>query len=155
MAMVTIRHCTKEEAPELQKLNDEVFIGNAKYDTDLDLNWAKSEKGSKYFNELLNDNNALCLIAEDGDRKIGYLAAAPKEIDYRNSKYVEIQNMGVNPDYRSQGIGKRLMEQCFEWARSMGFQKVFVTSYIQNKGAVDFYKNNGFDEIDISLEKTL
>lgn len=130
-------------------------MDNAKYDTDLDLNWAQSEKGKTYFTQLVNNSDALCLIAEDGDKKIGYLAASPKEIDYRNSKYFEIENMGVNPEYRSQGIGKLLMQKCFEWAKSRGFQKAFVTSYIQNTKAVDFYKSNGFEAIDISLERDL
>lgn len=41
------------------------------------------------------------VIAEDANTKIGYLAGAPKEIDYRNSKYFEIENMGVVPEGQS------------------------------------------------------
>lgn len=153
--MITIRQVNKDEISDIQALNDEVFIDNSKYDPDLDLSWAKGEKGRKYFIELLNDPESLCLIVEDGNRKVGYLAVGPKHIEYRLSRYCEIQNMGVIPEYRSQGIGKVLMDECFSWARAQGYQKVFVNSYIKNQGALDFYKENEFEEIDISLEKSV
>lgn len=153
--MITIRQCTPTDRSDLQHLNDEVFRDNATYDDDLDVDWAKSDKGKKYFTELLQNDHGLCLIAEDGNTKIGYLTAAPKKIEYRNSSYVEIQNMGVTQRYQSQGIGKLLLESFFEWAESKGFQKAFVNSFVKNTGAVSFYKKNGFHEIDISLEKQL
>lgn len=153
--MINIRLATKEEVQDLQNLNDEIFMDNAKYDSDLDLTWAQSEKGRTYFTELVNNDGALCLFAEDDGKKVGYLAASPKDIDYRKSKYFEIENMGVTPAYRSKGVGKLLMQRCFEWAKEKGFQKAFVTSYVQNIGAVNFYRSNGFVEIDISLEKDL
>ncbi len=153
--MLNIRLFRKDEVSDLQNLNDEVFIHNAEYDKDLDLTWAKSNKGRVYFTELLDNPEALCLIVEDEGKKVGYLAASPKKIDYRKSKYFEIENMGVTPEYRWKGIGKLIMNKCFEWAKSKGFEKAFVNSYIQNVEAIEFYKNNGFKEIDVSLEKVL
>jgi ribosomal protein S18 acetylase RimI-like enzyme len=153
--MIIIRRATKDEVSDLQNLNDEIFMDNAQYDSDLDLTWAQGAKGKEYFTQLVNNPEALCLFAENEGKKIGYLAASPKIIDYRNSRYFEIENMGVTPEYRSKGIGKMLMQECFAWAKSKGFQKAFVTSYSKNIGAVDFYKKNGFEEIDISLEKDL
>ncbi len=153
--MIKIRIGTINDLLVLQDLNDEVFIDNAKYDIDLDLNWAKGDKGKKYFAELLSNKDAYKIIAEDEGKAIGYLAAAQKHIDYRNSKYLEIENMGVIPEYRSNGIGKLLIDECVTWAKENGYQKIFVNTYIANEKAISFYKKNGFDEIDISLEKVL
>lgn len=153
--MITIRFCENTEISDLQTLNNEVFVDNKKYDSDLDLNWALSEKGLRYFTELVNDKESLCLIVEDDGKRIGYLAAGPKYYDYRNSKYFEIQNMGVTPEYRSKGIGRQLMQKCLEWAKSRGYQKVFVSSYAKNEGALAFYKASGLKEIDIGLEVSL
>lgn len=153
--MVRIRPAQKHEIADLQELNDEVFIDNASYDSDLDLTWAQGEKGRAYFKQLLQDPTCLCLIAEDQGRRIGYLAAGPKEVDYRKSRYFEIQNMGVIPEYRSQGIGKLLINTAFDWAKLQGFEKAFVCSYARNQRAIHFYKNHGFSEIDVSLECTL
>lgn len=153
--MIKIRLTTINDLSVLQDLNDEVFIDNAKYDIDLDLNWAKGDKGKKYFNDLLSNKEDYKIIAEEEGRPIGYLAASQKFIDYRNSKYLEIENMGVIPEYRSKGIGKLLMDECSTWAKENGYQKIFVNTYIANQKALSFYKNNGFNEIDISLEKIL
>jgi ribosomal protein S18 acetylase RimI-like enzyme len=153
--MIQIRPATVHEVKDLQMLNNEVFVDNASYDEDLDLDWAMSEKGFRYFSTLVHDPSSLCLIAEDDSRKIGYLAIRPKEIEYRKSKYAEVQNMGVIPEYRSQGIGKKLLFKSIDWAHAQGYTKVFVCSYAQNKRAIDFYKLSGFSEIDVSLEKTI
>jgi ribosomal protein S18 acetylase RimI-like enzyme len=153
--MIHIRRARTNETPDLQSLNNEVFIDNAKYDDDLDLDWANGAKGKKYFTDLLHDPGSFCLIAEDDEKKIGYLAAGPKEIDYRKRRYLEIQNMGVIPEYRSRGIGKLLLEECITWAKSQGFHKIFVSAYHENERAIDFYRKTGFTEIDVSLEKTI
>lgn len=150
-----IRQANKDEVEILQILNNEVFIDNQKYDSDLDMNWARSEKGKKYFSKLLNDSNAFCLIAEDNKKLIGYIAARKKDISYRKSKYIEIENMGVIPEYRSKGIGSSLIKKCLTWAKEKGFQKIYVNSYFQNNKGIVFYKRNGFTEIDLSLEKTI
>ncbi|OGK58937.1 hypothetical protein A3H84_04410 [Candidatus Roizmanbacteria bacterium RIFCSPLOWO2_02_FULL_40_13] len=73
-------------------------------------------------------------------------------MSYKKSKYLEVENMGVIPEYRSKGIGAMLMENAKKWAKENGYQKLFVNSYFKNQKAIDFYKRNGFEEIDISLE---
>lgn len=153
--MITIRLATAQDIATLQELNNELFLDNQKYDPDLDRGWAKSEKGKEYFTQLLNKKDACVFIAEENEKPIGYLAAAPQDISYRKSRYLEIENFGVNPGYRSQGIGSLLMKKCLTWAKSHGFQKVYVNAYFSNDRALAFYKNNGFGEIDVSLEREL
>jgi diamine N-acetyltransferase len=154
-SMVNVRPANKNEVKDLQDLNDAVFIDNYKYDSDLDLNWAQSDKGHQYFTKLLDNPDSCCLIAEEDGRKIGYLAARPKPMSYRKSKYFEIENIGVIPEYRSKGIGTMLMNECLKWAKSQGFQKAYLNAYFDNHSAIEFYKRNGFSEIDLSLEKSL
>lgn len=153
--MINIRNANKDEVKDLQNLNDELFIDNYKYDEDLDMSWAQSSKGKDYFTKLLQDSDATCLIAEDKNKKVGYIAGRKKEISSRKSNYFEIENMGVIPEYRSKGIGSLLMGNILKIAKSKGFQRAFVNSYFRNKGAIKFYKKNGFLEIDVSLEKNI
>jgi ribosomal protein S18 acetylase RimI-like enzyme len=151
--MIRIRTAKKTEWPKLQDLNNEVFIDNQKYDADLVRDWSHSKAGKKYFQELVDDPKSLCLVAEaDSGELVGYLAASPKPISHRKSKYFEVDNMGVTPDHRSKGIGQKLMERCVKKAKERGYQKVYVNSYSSNAGAIKFYKKYGYSEIDISLE---
>jgi len=119
------------------------------------MDWSQSIEGKKYFTNLVNNPNACCLVAEEKIKLIGYIAATYKEFDYRKRKYIEINNMGVMPTFRSRGIGTLLIKECLKWARSKGFQKIYVNSYFQNHKAINFYKRNGFLEIDLSLERDI
>ncbi len=152
---IAIRKAGKDEVKSLQNLNDEAFAENREYDPDLLLDWAQSDKGKSYFTKLLNNQENCCLVAEDKGKLVGYIAAAPKIIAHRRSKYIEIQNLGVIPSYRQQGVGRRLMDTCIKWAIDKGYQKAYLNSYFANVKAIDFYKRNGFSEIDISLEKNI
>lgn len=153
--MIKIRIAKTNDKKALQNLNDKAFCDNPKFDSDLDLNWAQGEHGDRYFTETLNDPEAYCIIAYDGDINVGYLAASEKKINHRNSHYVELQNMGVIPEYRLQKIGTLLINEFFTWAKTKGFEKVILNAYIANTGALEFYKRHGLTEIDISLEKML
>lgn len=86
--MIKIRSAKKEEIKILQDLNDKLFQDNSKYDPDLLKNWAISSAGKKYFLKVLNNPKAICLIAEKNNKPIGYVAAAPKNMDWRLSKYI-------------------------------------------------------------------
>lgn len=153
--MIIIRQAQIGDLQKLQLLDDEVFVHDLEYDPDLDMDWAKSEKGEKYFSDLLKNPNSYCLLAEDNGKAIGYLACLPKDNGYRKSKYVEIGNMGVSPEYRSKGIGSMLINKGLKWARTRNYQKIYVSAYFGNKQAIKFYKKNGFLEIDLGLEQNL
>jgi len=152
---MVIRTATIDDVKTLQNLNDEVFVDNHKYDSDLKIDWAQSDTGKEYFSNVVNNPNAICLIAEDEGKAIGYIAAAPKEFGYRLSKYLEIENMGVSPDFRSKGIGSKLITECLKSAKEKGFQRAYVNAYFENIKAINFYENCGFKKIDISLEKDI
>lgn len=150
-----IRNADTGDIKVLQDLNDEVFIDNAKYDPDIKTDWAQSEAGKKYFINVINDPDAVCLIAEENSVAIGYILGSRMAREYCKSKYFEIENMGVHPDYRSKGIGSKLMDNCLKITKEKGFQKVYVNVYIKNEKAVNFYKKYGYNEIDVCLDKTI
>lgn len=152
-SMITIRPAGRDDIRALKNLNEELFIDNQQYDPDLVIDWSQSEKGKTYFSNLLSKQEACCFIAEEDGKPIGYIAASPKHVDHRKSTYIEINNMGVTPEYRSKGVGTILINECLQWTKSHGFQKAFVSSYFNNRKAIDFYKRNGFLEIDIGLER--
>ena len=153
--MLTIRTARKDEVEDLQKLNAAVCIDNHRYDEDLVMDWSYTEKAKEYFTKILNNPDAFCLIAEDDGKKIGYLAANKKIFGHRKSRYFEVENIGVVSEYRSKGIGTKLLKKSIAWGKKKGFQKVFLDAYIGNTNAIQFYKKNGFTEIGISFEKKI
>ena len=153
--MINIRTANKNDSEALQNLNQEVFIDNQQYDSDLKMDWSKSENGKNYFNKILNDPESCCFIAEENGQPVGYISASPRKVNYLKSKYFEIDNMGVAPKYRSKGIGSLLIDKCLGWAKIKGYNRLHVNAYFSNKKAVNFYKKNGFSETDISLQRNI
>ncbi|MFI5240912.1 MAG: GNAT family N-acetyltransferase [Microgenomates group bacterium] len=152
---MNLRFARPNDVQILQNLNNEIFVDNSKYDPDIIIDWAQSPLGRDYFTQVVNDSDSICLIAEENGKPIGYINAAPKEFDYRHKKYIEVQNMGVSPDFRSKGVGAELMKECLKIAKEKGFEAVYVVSYYDNSKAVAFYEKSGFKRIDLGLERDL
>jgi ribosomal protein S18 acetylase RimI-like enzyme len=153
--MIKIRHAGKDDVSVLQKLNNELFQDNQKFDPDLKMDWPMSDKGSKYFSELIDSNESYVLIAEDDGNPVGYLIAEVRDIEYRNGKSIFLENMEVNPESRHKGIGSILISELVNLANEKGIKKIYATSYLKNNNALGFYRKNGFKDIDITLEKTV
>ncbi len=67
----------------------------------------------------------------------------------------EIDNMWVDEEYRSRGIGKELMSDVEIWAKEKGTRKMRVITSCKNEKRIKFYKREGFSEYDLILEKDI
>lgn len=152
---IQIKPAKKEDWKIIQKLNNEVFISDAANDDDLDLNYPFSRRGISYYKRLASGKYGKCFIAYFHETPTGYVAIAVKDFGYRKSKYVEVENIGVDPQYRSQGIGKLLMNAAENWAKEQKATKLYVSAYWDNKRAIGFYKKIGFYEIGLELDKKI
>lgn len=139
----------------IQKLNNQVYQSDSKFDADLDLSRPFSEGGESYFKKLANGEYGKCMIAYLNSTPVGYVAMSELKFDHRKSKYVEVENMGVSPEYRSMGIGHLLIAEAKKWAKSKGISKLFVVAYSKNEKAVKFYKREGFGDVGLEMEMTV
>lgn len=149
---ILIRLATLEDVQLLQKLNQEVFVDNYEYDRDLMMDWALGEPGKNYFTRSVSSDKSACFIAEINKEAVGYIAVGHKMTYFRKSRYLEVENIGVSPEFRSKGVGAMLIKKAKDWAKELGYQRLSVSSYFQNTKANEFYKRNGFAEIDLGLE---
>lgn len=150
-----IREVVSDDWKLLQELNNEVFIHDKEYDDDLDMNWPLSEEGINYYKSLASGEYGKCYIAEIDNKAVGYIALGEKDFGYRKRKYIELENMGVLPEYRSKGVGRELVLKAKEWASEQKATKLYVSAYWGNKGAISFYEREGFKPIDEGLEVRL
>ena len=150
-----IRPTTVNDIQTLQQFIAELFVDNQQYDTDLKMYWPKSPQSKEYFSKVVNNKDSICLLAEEENKAVGYICATPKEFDHRLKKYIEIENMEVTPNFRSQGIGEKLVNECLRIAKEKGFDKVYVCSYSDNSKAISFYEKIAFKKVDVGLERDL
>ena len=91
--------------------------------------------------ELLSLKNTVSVTARDNsnqDKLVGYLRLLT---DHAYMFY--ILDVMVDPEYRKQGIGKKLLELTVNKCKENGFIKIFLTAI---PGSEPFYENFGFKE---------
>lgn len=153
---VEIRAALAADWPTIQQLNYQVFVNDAEHDDDLNLDWPFSPAGVEYYQQLTDGSYGQCFIAEIDGQPVGYVAlAVKKDFDYRRSKYVEIENIGVKPAFRSQRIGTKLMARAVDWAKEHQATKLYVSAYWENHRAIAFYERHGFYKSGVELDRKL
>ena len=82
--------------------------------------WLKKDK------QLFMRDDALTLAAMDGDFPAGYVCVTIRNLDcpleHLKDAYIEV--LGVDENYRRQGIGQHLIECSEEWARNAGVKQI-------------------------------
>src|SRR3990167_515098 len=151
--MHEIRLANLNDFENIKKLNTKAFADNPKFDEDIVEGYASTSQGEKYFKSAIQSKDGCFFVCEENSVLIGYANGRPMDIDYRKSRYFEIVNIGVDPEKRGLGIGKALLDKVSNWAKKNGFQKIYLNCYAKNLGAIEFYKKNGYEVIDVSLEK--
>lgn len=113
--------------------------------------------GNGYFTDLLADARAVPLLARDGDRALGHLVGRIMEPDtWRpGSRLAVLESIRVAPEARGCGVGARLVEAFFGWARENGAVRAGVTAYAANEGAQRFYARHGFTPASVTLRAPL
>jgi amino-acid N-acetyltransferase len=74
------------------------------------------------------------VVAELDGRVVGCGALTRLGVDL-----VEIRSLGLNPEYKGQGIGKKIVEMLVEQAREQGIPKIMALTY-----EVAFFERTGF-----------
>lgn len=94
-----------------------------------------------------------CFVAEADGGLVGYVQGdigSPPAIIERPPT-VRIGNMWVEPEWRRQGIAKRLVETYVGAAREAGFPWVEVGTLAKDARAVAFWRAMGFDDWRVSM----
>lgn len=155
MENITIRRAKLDDLYEIQRLNNELFnIELKNYDDSLKEYWPISKEGEAYFRgKILND---VVIVACLEDDPIGYLAGSLKtQYSYNKTIQAEIDNMCLKEEFRHLGIGKRLVKAFKNICLDNDINEIKVTASFNNKSAINFYKEFGFEEAEITLKQKI
>lgn len=156
MDNLTIQRANISDLEKVLLLSDGLTLADFPYDKKVDINWAHTDNGRKYYEEKIKGTLGVCFVAEIDEKIIGFITAAEKEVpSYRQVKVAELENIFVKEEFRSKGIGKKLMEAFVNWAKELKVDKVAVNVFALNEKAIAFYKREGFVSQELNLEKYL
>jgi GNAT superfamily N-acetyltransferase len=80
----------------------------------------------------------LILLAEQGERLIGYLFAVPDLLQARRGQRIDtiiIKTLAVHPAFHGVGVGRWLAARCHETARSLGYRRAIHALMLDTSGA--------------------
>ena len=126
---ITLRH-----ALAVQKLSQQ--LGYALFLNEIENN----------IKEVILSNDHIALVAIADGEVAGWIHAF-KAVFLESNPFVEVGGLVVDENYRSKGIGKKLVEQIKQWCVEKQISTLRVRSQVKRKEAHQFYLANGFTEI--------
>ena len=129
-----IRKVKLSDAAAIQRLNAE-SLG---YDFDREATEAQLKK-------LLENDQHLILVAEEGGQVIGYAHAVSYDCLYFPS-LLNLLALAVAQDFQGQGHGRALMQALREEAKAAGYTGIRINSGISRSAAHEFYRSLGCSE---------
>jgi putative acetyltransferase len=85
------------------------------------------------------DSGGQIFVALHDGQVIGTCAVIPQGVGE-----VELAKLAVAPEYRGQGVARRLVERCIAFAREQGAHRVMLVSNSQLQAALRLYESLGF-----------
>jgi putative acetyltransferase len=94
-------------------------------------------------------NCSIYMIALVSGQVVGGCGIAP----FNGSQEVcELRKLFLLPEVRGQGIGKKLVIQCLDYARSRQYKQCYLDTLTSMNKAVALYKKLGFNTLDHPLD---
>jgi len=150
-----IRKAKTRDLEGVLRLNLELFKKEYReFDKSLDLNWTY-KRGKKYFRDRIVKKDGFVEVIENKGEIIGYLCGGiTRGLFYRKkSKYAEMEDMLIEKKFRSKGLGTKLTRDFINWCKNNKVNYISATASVENKSAINFYKNLGFEEYNLTLER--
>lgn len=96
-------------------------------------------------------------VAEKGRELVGFISC---HVDLKNDPLIfkkrtvlYISNLIVLEQFRSQGLGKKLIEKTESYAKDLNINQLKLIIFNKNQKALDFYTRNGFGGYEMAMLK--
>ncbi len=97
---------------------------------------------SDYLNRFFNDSEDRVIIAELNNTVIGYISV---ELKRENVPFAYLDDFCVQKEYRSRGIGTKLLQLSEIYANENGITDILLHVETANLSAQKLYKKNGYE----------
>jgi diamine N-acetyltransferase len=95
-----------------------------------------------------------CVGVYDADKLIG-ISGLWILTKYYIGRHIEPDNVFILPEYRGKGIGEKLMEWIYAYAKSRGCVASELNCYVTNNGGQKFWINEGYKILAFHFQKQL
>ena len=131
----------------------ELWRGQYKYHHYLDSTYyvpnspSLDKKFEEYLKQAIEKNDPNILVAEMGNRLVGFITYEKTDADYFDTNFVEhgdVLELFITPEFRNKDVGKKLMNEVEETFQKDGIKFMSLQCSTFNKNALRFYKEEVF-----------
>ena len=120
---------------------------------------AEPARTRSWFESVLRDRNQCLRVAEIDGRAAGYIHGTIRETPpdpvLVPRRFAKLDGMGVDERYRRRGTGRMLLDALRRWAEECGADSLELNVHDFNRGAMEFYRAEGFDDFRHLMKKPL
>ncbi len=143
-----IREMTIDELSEVFHIGEEVFT--AEYSQSLYRTWDEYEVTT-----FFNSDNELCLVAETGEKILGFALGTTVKKHNSPWKYGYLVWLGVRRDIQQGGVGSGLFKEIKRRMKEQGVRMIIIDTSADNEPAIRFFEKQGFGDIQEHVYMTL
>ncbi len=107
------------------------------------------DESTSHLSTLFINNKAAYWVIEENDKIIGCGGIFPTE--GLPATTCELVKLYLYPEARGRGLGRDLMFKCFEKAKELGYEQIYLESMPELNQAVTLYEKLGFKHLSNSL----
>jgi ribosomal protein S18 acetylase RimI-like enzyme len=135
-----IREMTIDDFPEVFHIGEEVFT--ADYSQSLYRTWDEFE-----ITTLFNSDTELCLVAEAGEKILGFALGTTVKKHNSPWKYGYLVWLGVRRNIQKGSVGSRLFTEIKRRMKEQGVRMIIIDTSADNQPAIRFFQKQGFADI--------
>lgn len=135
-----IRGMTIDDFPEVFHIGEEVFT--ADYSQSLYRTWDEYE-----IITLFNSDSELCLVAEVGERILGFALGTTVAKHHSPWKYGYLVWLGVRKNIQQGGVGSGLFREIKRRMKEQRVRMILIDTSADNQAAIRFFTKQGFGDV--------
>lgn len=142
---MTVKLLTPKNISEFKKL---VEIFNLVFENKRDL------PDDDCFEKLLQNKDFMVFVVLVNDTVVGGATIYILHQYYNSKPLAYIYDVGIDPTFQGQGMGKALIATICDYCKNAGFEAAFVQAEMEDVDAVRFYEATNYDHRLQSLQYT-
>jgi GNAT superfamily N-acetyltransferase len=135
MSGVEVRAATAEDIPSLIEAYEWLFAPPGSRPPTWDETRAAVALG-----EAIDSHDSVVLVADDAGTLVGFLTGYQDMHSVRFGYRAWVEDLAVDPEHRSLGVGKSLLDAAKDWARERGATHLELDSADNRHDAHRFYE---------------
>ena len=153
MSEIVIREATCSDVAALRLLEQELI----EFERPFDRFMLESDVTYYDLDSLISNTNSIVYLAAVDATVVasGYGKIVESKPFIKSDYHCYLGFIYVKPEYRGQGLARRVVQQLFEWANSQDVRHFLLDVYSENKGAISAYEKIGFNARSVSMELML